>query len=257
MYFNTAFLFLLLASWFIVPLFWLRITTALLVNFLACLTTWLVPGQDTAFYLHQSCQICSIMFLLVVSHFYIIYADDCTWNYSYFSFIGNCWKGFQGEQRSSGVFGTTCTSGTYKSQWDLAECIQGCWEGLPTLLQRHTVTSLTGHGVWGKSQLIGKGQILHPSTKTEKKKKYLGNYRWVSLTWVPWKIMKWPLLGAVSGHEEEEGNWEKPTHTSANCQQFIICFIIDSIETWKHDLPHEDLGKEGMMENLHVSLCHL
>lgn len=76
------------------------------------------------------------------------------------------WKGFQGEQRSSGVFGTTCTSRIYTSQWDLAECIQGCWEGLPTSLQRHTATSLTGHGVWGASQLTGKGQILHTSTKT-------------------------------------------------------------------------------------------
>lgn len=76
------------------------------------------------------------------------------------------------------------------------------------------------------------------------------------------KLWSGPSWKAISGHEEEEGNWEKPTHTSANsalshCQQFVICFITDSIETWKHDLPHEYLGKEGIKENLKVSLCHL
>lgn len=39
-----------------------------------------------------------------------------------------------------------------------------------TSLQSHTLTSLTGHGVDGKSQLTGKGQILYPSTKREKKR---------------------------------------------------------------------------------------
>lgn len=109
MCFNTAFLFLLLlASWLMVSLFWLGITTALLVHFLAFLTTWSVSGHCTSFYLHQSWQVWSIMFLLVVSHFCTIYADGRTWNYSHSSFTGNCWKGFQGEQRSSGVYGTTC-----------------------------------------------------------------------------------------------------------------------------------------------------
>lgn len=85
MCFNTAFLFLLLlACWLMVSLFWLRITTALLVHLLACLTTWSILGCCTSFYLHQSWQVCSIMFLLVVSHFYTIYADGHAWNYSWF-----------------------------------------------------------------------------------------------------------------------------------------------------------------------------
>lgn len=72
--------------------------------------------------------------------------------------------------------------------------------------------------------------------------------------------MEWTLVEAISGHEE--GNWEKPTHISANsalshCQQFVICFIIDSMKTRKHYLPHEDVDKEAIKENLQVSLCHL
>lgn len=38
MCFNTAFFLLLLASWLMVSLFWLRITTAHLAHSLACLT---------------------------------------------------------------------------------------------------------------------------------------------------------------------------------------------------------------------------
>lgn len=43
--------------------------------------------------------------------------------------------------------------------------------------------------------------------------------------------MEWVLMEAISRHEGEGSNWEKPTHTSANltvshCQQFIVCFIL-------------------------------
>lgn len=41
----------------------------------------------------------------------------------------------------------------------------------PTSLQSHTLTFLIGHGVQGKSQMTGKGQTLHPTTKSAKKKK--------------------------------------------------------------------------------------
>ena len=69
-------------------------------------------------------------------------------------------------------------------------------------------------------------------------------------------------MEAISRHEGEDDNWEKPTHTSANstlshCQQFIACFVIASVETWEADLTREDQGKEGMKEILQVSLCHL
>lgn len=73
--------------------------------------------------------------------------------------------------------------------------------------------------------------------------------------------MEWVLMEAISRHEGED-NWEKSTPTSANstlsqCQQFVVCFIIVSIEVWEADLTCEDQGKEGMKENLHISLCYL
>lgn len=87
----------------------------------------------------------------------------------------------------------------------------------------------------GSPRCLEKGKY-YAHLQKQGKKRDLGNYKWVNLTWVPWKIMEWVLLEAISGHEEEEGNWEKPKHTSANsafshCQQFVICFIIGSTET--------------------------
>lgn len=71
--------------------------------------------------------------------------------------------------------------------------------------------------------------------------------------------MEQVLLEAVSRHEGQEESQEKPIPTSANsalfhCQEFTICFITASIETWEADLTHEDQGKEGMKENRQVFL---
>lgn len=263
MCFNTAFLFLLLlACWLMVSLFWLRITTALLVHLLACLTTWSILGCCTSFYLHQSWQVCSIMFLLVVSHFYTIYTDGHAWNYSWFQLHRELLERFPRRAKE------------FRSVWDhldkwdiymsmgLGRMHLRLLEGLANIIAEAHCNILDRSWSSGEVPADWKRANITPIYKKEKKKRDLGNYRWVNLTWVPWKILEWALLEAISRHEEEEGNWEKPTHTSANsalshCQQFVICFIINSIETWKHDLPHEDLGKEGIKEALQVSLCHL
>lgn len=137
---------------------------------------------------------------------------------------------------------------------------RGCREGWPTSLQSHTLRSLAGHGVQGKSQLTGKGQILHPSTKRAKRKIWEITDESASLESLEelWNGSSWKLFPGMK--EKATGRSQhlpQLTQPSPTVQQFIVCFVIASIETWEADLTHEDQGKKGMKENLQVSLCHL
>lgn len=255
--FNSAFL-LLLTSWLMVSLFWLRITTALLAHSLACLTTWSILGHCAVFNLHQSWRVCHIMFLLAVSDFHALYADHYIQNYSWFQL--QLLKRFHRRAKELRSVGDHLYKlDTYKPT-GLGRVYLRLPRGLANITVKPRFNIFDRSWSSGEVPADWKRANITPIHRKGKKED-LGNYRWVSPTWDPWKIMEWVLMEAISRHEGED-NWEKSTPTSANstlsqCQQFVVCFIIVSIEVWEADRTCEDQGKEGMKENLHISLCYL
>lgn len=158
-----------------VSLFWLRVTTVLLVNFSACLTTWSISGRCTSFYMHQSWQVCSIMFYWW-SHISVQYMQMAIHEIAPISAsqetVGKVSKESKGAQeclRPAVLMGHTQVNGTWQTASEAAgrACQHHCRGTLQHLWQ---VVESGGSPSW-----LEKGKYYTHLQKQKKKKKIFGN----------------------------------------------------------------------------------
>lgn len=69
-----------------------------------------------------------------------------------------------------------------------------------------------------------------------------------------WKLFLGTKKKKATGRSQ---NIPQLTQPSLTVSSLLFASSLVPQRLWKHDLPHEDLGEEGIKENLQVSLCHV
>lgn len=101
----------------------------------------------------------------------------CSWSYTKLHLISSSRQAYVRSPSKSAKVSKARDHQGWPVEAGPATQIDGTWQCVSeaarrtTSLQSHTLTFLIGHGVQGKSQMTGKGQTLHPTTKSAKQKK--------------------------------------------------------------------------------------
>lgn len=127
---------------------------------------------------------------------------------------------------------TTWELSTHTSPWDQMHCIQG--SGDNWLMPFTRLLSIIFERLWRSDRSPddwGNANIAHIFKKGQKENPE--NYKLVSLTLVPWKMMEEVLLEKIPGHRKEKNSQHGLTK-GKSCLNHLIAFLKEkkSLTLW-------------------------
>lgn len=113
----------------------------------------------------------------------------------------------------------------------------------------------------GSPSCLEKGKYYAHLQKQEKKEIWETTNESTSLEYLEklWSGFSWKLFLGTKKKKATGRSQNIPqlTQPSLTVSSLLFASSLVPQRLWKHDLPHEDLGEEGIKENLQVSLCHV